>query len=230
MAQESARVRNAQKAIVECEKALLAVHNAENREEAIMACELMDINPASLMAEFIINKYREKRTAIKQYWYDTEAAAIRAVQNPGAIVKQGKCQWATDRQFLLCKLPSGRCLAYCEPELRPIMTPWGQEKLALHFMGVDSKTGQWVRQHTYGGKLVENITQATARDLLANGIVNCEKAGYSIVLHVHDELVAEVPETFGSLEEFEELMAKPPEWAEGCPVSTEGWRGKRYKK
>jgi DNA polymerase len=108
-------------------------------------------------------------------------------------------------------------------------TPWGEKKLSLSFMTENSKF-QYTREFTYGGKLCENIVQAVARDLLAAALLRCVPAGYPVVLHVHDEAVAEVPEGTGSVEEFERLLADSPAWADGLPVKAEGWRGKRYKK
>lgn len=84
---------------------------------------------------------------------------------------------------------------------------------------------------TWGGRLVENIVQATARDIQWHGIMALEAAGYPIVLHVYDEDVAEVPEGFGSIEEFERIMSTMPAWAAGWPIKANGgWRGKRYRK
>jgi DNA polymerase len=77
---------------------------------------------------------------------------------------------------------------------------------------------------------VENIVQATARDIMANGMMKAHKAGYKVLLTVHDELVTEVPKGFGSVEEMEKLICDIPAWAAGCPIAAEGWRGERYKK
>jgi DNA polymerase len=106
--------------------------------------------------------------------------------------------------------------------------PIEREKSVLTHMGVVN--GQWVREATYGGKLVENIDQAASRDLMAEAMLRHEKAGYKVLLSVHDEVIAEIPEGFGSVEEFEQIMAVLPSWAAGCPVAAEGWRGKRYRK
>lgn len=115
-----------------------------------------------------------------------------------------------------------------DEDLKCIGKPIEREKSILTHMGVAQ--GQWVRESTYGGKLVENIDQATARDLMAEAMLRHEAAGYKVLMSVHDEIIAEAPEGFGSVEEFERIMAELPPWAAGCPVAAEGWRGKRYRK
>ncbi|MFA5702863.1 MAG: DNA polymerase [Advenella sp.] len=182
-------------------------------------------------AEAIVQKYREKFWRVKKMWWDQEAAAMAAVRAPGRTVTCGKVQWRCFDGFLHCKLPSGRLLGYCEPLLVKKKTPWGDERDCLTYMGVDPYTKKWRRQDTYGGMLVENITQATARDLMADAMLRCHEQGtYDVILSVHDELIAECDEDAGSVEDFEMMMAHAEPWADGCPVAAEGWTGKRYKK
>ena len=121
------------------------------------------------------------------------------------------------------KLPSGRKIAYPYPKLKPGKF---EGTVQLAFMGDDGFG--WKQETTYGGSLVNNLVQATARDLLVNGAMQVEAAGYPVVGHVHDELIAEMTE--GSVEDFAKQMTRLPSWAQGCPVSAEGWAGSRYKK
>jgi DNA polymerase bacteriophage-type len=115
-----------------------------------------------------------------------------------------------------------------DEDLKIIGPPIEKEKTVLTHMGLVKN--QWVREATYGGKLVENIVQATARDLMAEAMLRAEDRKYYVVLTVHDEIVSEVPEGFGSVAEFEGIMAELPAWAEGCPVAAEGFKSKRYRK
>ncbi len=191
------------------------------------------------LADEIKVGWRKKNPKIVQYWYDVEEAAILACKNPGGKYYAG----APGRQvcfrcvgeFLMCMLPSGRPLMYPYPKLEYITTPWGAKKLAVTIMTMDSRVGSktkglFVRQSTYGGKLVENITQAVARDVLFGSQPKLEAAGYPIVLHVHDENVSEVPIGFGEVEDYENIMSIVPIWATDMPIAADGFRGARYRK
>ncbi len=179
-------------------------------------------------AQEAVSVYRQTYSKVKNMWYGQEEAAIEAVKSK-KLIPCGRVRWGVVGDFLYCRLPSGRCLAYHKPQVIEAER-FNEIREQLTHMGTNSYTRKYEHQSTWGGKLVENITQAVARDLLAEAMIRCEKAGYQIVLSVHDELVAEVPVDFGSLEEFISLMTTIPSWAEGCPIDAEGWRGKRYRK
>ena len=133
-------------------------------------------------------------------------------------------------EHLLCRLPSGNCLVYPCAKVSEQKTPWGEMKYTLTYTTQNSQTYQYVRTHTYGGKLVENITQGAARDLLAAALIRLDRAEFCIVLHVHDEVVADGVIGTRDIEEFERIMAEVPPWAEGLPIKVETWKGHRYKK
>jgi len=182
-------------------------------------------------AEKVKQIYRASNSEICRLWAELNAAAIRAVQNPRCPVPaaNGRLSFLSDGAWLYLRLPSGRLLSYANPRHELVEGRFGPT-LSVTFEGVNSVTHKWERQQIYGGKWCENAVQAICRDLLANAMLNLEAAGYSIVLSVHDEAVAEVPEGFGDVEAFEQIMCQLPEWASGFPVKAEGWRGKRYQK
>jgi DNA polymerase len=116
-----------------------------------------------------------------------------------------------------------------DPKCARIIDNCIHECVSLTHMGVNTNK-QFVRQETYGGKLVENCIQATARDCMVEGLFRVEEKNYLTIMTIHDEVVTEVPEGSGSVEEFENLLAQTPTWADGLPLVAEGWRGKRYRK
>lgn len=106
----------------------------------------------------------------------------------------------------------------------------GDTSPKVTFLGVDGTTKKWRRSALYGGLIVQNATQAVARDLLVNGMRKAEAAGYPVIAHVYDEIITEVPRGFGSVEAFERTICEMPAWASGLPLTAGGWRGKRYRK
>ena len=182
------------------------------------------------LAELAKSTYREIHSPVVELWNNVEKAAIQAVKT-GDIVECGKVTWAKVGKFLHCRLPSGRLLSYYLPKVRLAPNPWGESE-KLYFWGENSVTRKFAEEGTYGGRLVENITQAVARDLMAEAMLRCEEAGFKILLSVHDELIAEY-ETHKYdryLLQFIELFTMKPGWAKGCPIAAEGWTGFRYRK
>ena len=176
-----------------------------------------------------IKAWRGESPNIVKFWYAIEDCAVKATQCPGTVHSHNGIAFTVKDDVLFCRLLSGRLISYHRPRLHPDTTPWGKSVMKLTVMGVDKGKNQ--RIDTYGGKLTENIVQATARDILTHAIVNCEKRGYPVVLHVHDEIVSEVDEGTGSVDEFEAIMADLPEWCRDWPIKAAGgWRGKRYRK
>jgi DNA polymerase len=185
------------------------------------------------IAEKAITAYRARNDKIVQFWYDIERTAKRAVMRAGETMRVGRggaLAFVQRGKFLWCVLPSGRSLAYALPRIETRRTPWGQDKQVVTFAGVDGVTKQWFRFAAYGGLWTENVVQAMARDLLMSAMLRVEKRGYPVVLRVHDELVCEVPDGFGSEQELRQLMMVRPRWASDLPVAAEGWEGERYRK
>ncbi len=187
-------------------------------------CAEFDVELTHEQADTIVRQWRSARPMTTSLWYELDKCAKNAIRNPGGVFAYKRVAFRRDGWLLQMRIPSGRTLCYRAPEIAVVEKTWGPKETILY---IDSNEGQ---KELYGGKLTENLTQAVARDLLANAIFNVEARGYPVVLHVHDELVAEVPEGFGSVEEMCYLMCCIPHWADGLPLKAEGWRGKRYRK
>lgn len=176
--------------------------------------------------------WRNRNPYIVRLWSELQGAAWYAIQREGKVFKAGthgiKILFRKVGPHLYMLLPSGRALCYPFAKLDRMPPPYDPLKVQITYKGTVNK--KWVKIATYGGKLCENATQAVARDLLAEAMLRLEERGYPIVMHVHDEVVCEVPEDFGSVRELTEVMSELPKWAEGLPISAEGWRSKRYQK
>jgi DNA polymerase len=183
----------------------------------------------------IVRLWREASPNIKAGWYALQEAAIEAVRFPGKVTEalSARVRFKVAGGFLWMKLPSGRRLAYCQPKLVHKPAPWDPEKLlpGIEAWSVDSKTKKWAKRSLYGGLLLENATQATARDLMADAMLRLDSGGkYLPLLSVHDEVVCECDEATADAAELERIMCETPDWAAGCPVAAEGFAAKRYRK
>lgn len=200
------------------------------RKAKTAAKDVYGLEITEAQAKVIVKNYRDTHPAVVEYWANCEAAFLGAVAEPGDVKRVGVVKFVKLGGYLYVILPSGRPLCYASPRIVERATPWGEMKDAVEFSCVNGYTRKWERDAAYGGLIVENIVQAVSRDLLADAMLRIEAKGYPPVLSVHDEIVAEVPKEFGSIDEFEQLMTEVPAWATGCPIAVEGWRGERYRK
>jgi DNA polymerase len=217
------------------------IATTEQRLRAVSACCTRLKNFPKMSKEFFFASdiakqlWRVDNAITVGYWVKLEKASAQAVLEPGQIFSAGaigrKVKFVKSGSFLWAQLPSGRCLCYPYPEVKLVKTPWGTEKYELSYMGVDpiNKT-KWSREVTYGGKLAENMTQATCRDILVEALKTLNAKGYYTPTHIYDEAVCEVPLGFGSVEEVVKIMCTPLPWAKDFPLAAEGWRGRRYRK
>jgi DNA polymerase bacteriophage-type len=181
-------------------------------------CATMGIKVDEDEAKRIVSVYREKNNRIAQYWRDIEQEFVEMVKGAGRV------------GTIPLSLPSGRSLTYHNPRIIQRETPWGAMRDTAQVDTLNSVTRQWVSQIIWGGLLTENVVQATARDLMATAMMALEVKGYNVILSVHDEIISEVPDNFGSLDEMIDIMTRVPAWAHGCPINAEGKEGKRYRK
>lgn len=180
----------------------------------------------------IVTQWRAASPTIPRLWREVEKAAKQALEHPGrrctvyshTLDHPAVCVYWKDTDALRCRLPSGRILSYQEARLEDY-----NGRPSIVFMGQNQTTRKWEKTETWGGKLVENIVQAVARDCLAVAMVRLEEAGYNIVFHVHDEVVIEAPDG-SNWEDAAAVMGKPIPWAPGLLLRGDGYETKFYMK
>lgn len=196
------------------------------------ALEKMDTQKKIDLAEYpeIVSRWRQANKRIVDFWYAVERCALEVMRTgkPSGvrgilIAREG--DYTKQQDFLTITLPSGRKLYYVKPFLS--LNQWGND--SIHYYGMDQQTKKWTVVDTYGGKLVENITQAIARDCLAVALQRLEAAGYRIVMHVHDEVIIDTPDE-SCLEHICNIMGEPIPWAPGLLLKAEGFVCDFYKK
>lgn len=189
--------------------------------------------------EGIVAKWRAANRQICELWSEYDRAAREAINSRRMVTvyvpgTKTAINFYMSKDALHVRLPSGRELIYWEAEI-------GQNrfgKVGIRYKGVDPINKQWAWVETYGGKLTENIVQATARDLLAYAIYKLDSAGHEIVMHIHDEVVCEVMNSgydedsapSEELRDVEHIMSQGPEWAQGLPLAADGYICNYYKK
>lgn len=179
----------------------------------------------------VVRRWRSSNKRIVDLWYSIENAALSVMHTGQAVGVRGllfarESDIQNGLDFLTVSLPSGRKLFYVKPFLAE--NTFGKE--AIHYWGMDQTTKKWSKMSTYGGKLVENIVQAIARDCLAVSMFRLDRLGYQTVMHIHDEVVLDVPVHLADLDKVSAIMAQPIPWAPGLPLNADGFISSYYKK
>ncbi|MDQ7155471.1 DNA polymerase [Staphylococcus pseudintermedius] len=182
----------------------------------------MGINESELQG--LVDSWRKANPNIVNFWKACQDAAINTVRSRKTHYTHG-LRFYIKKGLLMIEIPSGRSLAY--PKARISENDWGAP--VVEYMGLDINR-KWAKLKTYGGKLVENIVQATARDLLAVSMLRLDNAGFNIVGHVHDEVIIELPQNSNGLAKIEKIMSKPVKWAEGLNLNSDGFTSPFYMK
>lgn len=191
---------------------------------ALISMGALDMGLSEEELPDLIDDWRNSNPKIVQFWWDIEKAAIETIKDHKDR-QVGRIGVSFSNNTLWLQLPSGRRLAYVKPKLQP--NRFGRLSITYEGLGQNNK---WSRIETYSGKLVENITQATARDLLAEAMWRIENAGLDIVGHVHDEVILEVSEDGVTVEDVCQIMNQNPKWADGIVLNSAGYQGFYYFK
>jgi len=171
----------------------------------------------------LVDAWRAANPHIVRLWWEADRAALTAVRERTSTETHG-LRFSCQSGLLLITLPSGRRLSYVKPRVG--INRFGADCVTYEGVGATKK---WERLESYGPKLVENIVQATARDLLAAAMLRLDEAGYRIVMHIHDEVVVEAHEN-ASVEDVCAIMSRTPAWAKGLPLRADGYECAFYKK
>jgi DNA polymerase len=176
----------------------------------------------------LVKQWRDANPNIVSLWYEAERAAIAAISQKTTVKLKHGVQYRYSGGVLFADLPSGRSLAYWNPRLEP--GNFGKEVIA--FDGMDQMKKLRCKQTTYGGKLVENLVQAIARDCLAESMMRLDWSGYKIAMHVHDEVVLDEPwdDPAATVENVSKIMGAPINWAPGLPLTSDGYECQFYRK
>lgn len=191
-----------------------------------MGAEEMGLSENEMKA--LVDRWRNANPNIVKFWYNTESLAKAAIKSPGTIKRGPRgIEFQMIHDSLFIKLPSGRRLAYKNAKIVE-----GAYKEEIIYDGKDQTTGRWGKVKTYGGKLVENITQAVARDCLGAALLALYKAGYMATFHVHDEVVIEVPIATKdkAMADITRLMALDLPWTKGLILTADAFETKYYMK
>jgi DNA polymerase len=214
--------------------AVLGAMFGQGAKGLVKYAEGMGVKLTETQAKNAVDGYRMSYAKVKNLWALCELAAIDAVQNPGMGFFAGeKIKIKCAKNALWMQLPSGRLICWQRPQLELLTTPWGSQKMGVTIHSQNTYTRQWSRNALIGSSIFQSAVQGTARDFLANAMLNLELNGYEVINSIHDEVLLLADEE-GAEEALENdvmaIMTNPPKWAPDFPLAAEGWVSKRYKK
>ena len=213
--------------------AVLGAMFGQGANGLVTYAEGMGVNMSAIQAKSAVENYRRSYFKVKALWALCEDAALEAVNNPNVAFKAGdrivmKCA----KNALWMQLPSGRLICWQRPKLELVTTPWGATKYGVTVFSQNTYSRKWCQNQLIGSSIFQSAVQGTARDFLANAMMNLEAVGYELVNSIHDEVLLLVVEqnAEAELDKVTKIMTAPPVWASDFPLAAEGWVGKRYRK
>ena len=214
--------------------AVLGAMFGQGAKGLVKYAEGMGVKLTEAQAKNAVDGYRSSYSKVKELWALCENAAIEAVSNPGNPFRAGQhIVIKVAKDALWMKLPSGRLICWQRPQLELVTTPWGATKYGVTVHSLNTYTRAWTRNQLIGSSIFQSAVQGTARDFLANAMLNLEKNGYELINSIHDEVLLLVDEDKAeeALEnDVMHIMTNPPKWAPDFPLAAEGWVNKRYRK
>jgi DNA polymerase len=214
--------------------AVLGAMFGQGSKGLVKYAEGMGVKLTETQAKMAVDGYRSSYAKVKLLWALCEIAAIDAVNSQGTTFAAGpKIKMKSVKNALWMQLPSGRLICWQRPQVELLTTPWGSEKLGVTVHSQNTYTRQWTRNPLIGSSIFQSAVQGTARDFLANAMLNLELNGYEVINSIHDEVLLLVDEDKAeeALEnDVMHIMTNPPKWAPDFPLAAEGWVSKRYKK
>ena len=214
--------------------AVLGAMFGQGAKGLVKYAEGMGVKLSEVQAKAAVDGYRSSYSKVKELWALCENAAIEAVSNPGAPFRAGlHIVIKVSKNALWMKLPSGRLICWQRPQLDLVTIPWGTTKYGVTVHSLNTYTRAWTRNQLIGSSIFQSAVQGTARDFLANTMLNFEKKGYEIINSIHDEVLILVEEENAKVildSGVMQIMTTPPIWAPTFPLAAEGWVSKRYRK
>ena len=213
--------------------AVLGAMFGQGAKGLVKYAEGMGVKLTEVQAKAAVDGYRSSYSKVKELWALCENAAIEAVSNPGSPFRAGQhIVMKVAKDALWMQLPSKRLICWQRPQLELVTTPWGATKYGVTVHSLNTYTRAWTRNQLIGSSIFQSAVQGTARDFLANAMLNLEKNGYELINSIHDEVLLLVDEegADSTSTDVTKIMVTPPKWALDFPLAAEGWVNKRYRK